>query len=119
MPTLNIKSYNELLAKMEMLADGVNLHAKDADFPTLITEAEFRNGKAELENKRQAYDELNNRTRQAYDEYNAVYEKWHTKVANTNSILYGLFGKKSQVVADFGLVPHRPTRSRKTPKTDA
>ncbi|MCI0513692.1 hypothetical protein L0128_10805 [candidate division KSB1 bacterium] len=119
MSMLNLKRFSELIAKLERLADGVGLHQKEANFPAVLSETEFRQGKTELEDKRQQYDELINRARQAYDSYYAAYEKWSMIVRNSNTMIYGLYGKKNQVVADFGLAPHRPTHPHKTSKSNA
>ena len=114
MPEINVKRFNELVSKLEKLADGVKLHSAETNFPANLQEGDFRSGKSELEDKRQAYDEAMNRARQIYDAYEVVYNSWKDKVANSNTMLYGFYGKKNQMLADFGLTPFK-THSAKGP----
>lgn len=112
MPEINVKNFNDLVARLEKMADGVKLHAAEPNFPASLTEEEFRNAKTELENKRQEYDEALNQARQIYDAYQDVFKGYKEKIANSSTMLYGFYGKKSQLLADFGLAPYKSTASK-------
>lgn len=112
MPDINVKQYNELVVRLEKLADGLKLHGAEGNFPAVLKEEEFRHGKQELEDKRQAYDHAISQARQAYDAYNDAYKAWKAKTANSSTMLYGFYGKKNQLLADFGLIPYKSTGTR-------
>jgi len=112
MPNINVKQYNELAAKLEKTADGIQSHSAEPNFPANLKEDEFRSAKNELENKRQAYDEALNQARLAYDAYNEAFGQWKDKVANGSTMLYGFYGKKNQTLADFGLAPYKPSGAK-------
>ena len=57
MPDINVKQYNDLVAKLEKMADGLKLHGAEPTFPAVLKEEDFRGGKQDLEDKRQAYDQ--------------------------------------------------------------
>ena len=121
MPDINVKKYNDLVAKLEKMADGLQLHGAAPTFPAVLKEDEFRGGKQDLEDKRQAYDQAVSQARQAYNAYNDSYLALKAKVANGSTMLYGLYGKKSAILADFGLVPYKttgvkgPRKAKETP----
>jgi len=121
MPDINVKQYNDLVAKLEKMADGLKLHGAEPTFPGILKEEDFRNGKAELEDKRQNYDMIINQARQAYDAYTKSFNDLKTKVTNGSTMLYGFYGKKSAILADFGLAPYKtagargPRKDKETP----
>ncbi len=122
MPDINVKQYNDLVARLEKMSDGLKLHGAEPTFPAVLKEEDFRNGRKDLEDKRQAYDQAISQARQAYEAYNTAYNDLKTKVANGSTMLYGLYGKKNSILADFGLAPYKTTGvkgPRKTKETPA
>ena len=122
MPDINVKQYNDLVAKLEKMSDGLKLHGAEPSFPTILKEEDFRNGRKDLEDKRQAYDQALSLAKQAYEAYNVAYNDLKIKVANGSTMLYGLYGKKNAILADFGLAPYKTAGvkgSRKSKETPA
>ncbi len=115
MATLNNKEFNTTVEKFEKMADGAKLHSADADFPGTITEAGLRDNKTAVENAREAYEQAENAARIKFDEYQSVIKDANSKYSNFATQLYGFYGKKNQVVADFGLEPYK-TGGRKGPR---
>ena len=121
MPDINVKQYNDLVARLEKMSDGLKLHGAEPSFPTILKEDDFRNGRKDLEDKRQAYDQAISQAKQAYEAYNTAYNDLKTKVANGSTMLYGLYGKKNAMLADFGLAPYKtagvkgPRKAKETP----
>jgi hypothetical protein len=110
-----VKQYNELVAKLEKMSDGLKLHGVEPTFPVVLKEDDFRSERKDLEDKRQAYDQAISQARQAYEAYNAAYNDLKTRVANGSTMLYGLYGKKNSILADFGLAPYK-TAGAKGPR---
>ncbi len=109
MSTKNIKSYNTLTEKLEKLADGTKIHSGDASFPTSLNEQAIRQLKTEIEEYRASYDAVMNNARIKHDEYNAKLQEANDKYTRFTTQLYGLYGKKNQTLADFGLAPYKAT----------
>lgn len=107
MPAINIRNYAELVEDLERFADGAQSHQDEPDYPSVLKEAVFRQAKAELEDSREAYDKALNAAREAYDIYEAIFKTWKKKLANCRTMVYGFYGKKNPVVAEFGLAPHK------------
>lgn len=107
MPMMNIRRYAELVEALERFADGAQSHQDEPDFPSVLKEAVLRQAKTELEDSREAYDKAVNEARKAYETYEAIFKTWKEKLANYRTMVYGFYGKKNPVVADFGLAPHK------------
>jgi hypothetical protein len=101
-----------MVSHLDKLADGVKLHLADPNFPGSLTEDDFRKARQELEDRRQAYEEATNKAHQAYVLYKETLKNMKSKVANSNTMLYGFFGKKSPLLADFGLATYKNTGVR-------
>lgn len=118
MSTKNIKSYNTLTEKLEKLADGTKIHASDDAFPTSLNEQAIRQLKSDIEESRALYDVAQNNARIRHDEYSSKLEEANEKYIRFTTMLYGLYGKKSQTLADFGLSPYKVT-GKKGPRTSS
>ena len=116
MGSTTIKQYNTLSEKLERMVDGIKIHSGQEGFPSNIKETEVNDLKTRLEKSRQDYDEAENSARIKHDDYESVTKEVISKYANYSSMLYGYLGKKNQLVADFGLQPHRTT-GKKGPRT--
>lgn len=107
------RMHSDLTSKLENLAEGVRKHSAEPDFPSSVKEEDIRAMRAELEALRTSYKETRTLVRIKHDEYKTRFEvsdKEHAKLA---SLLYASFGKKNQVLADFGLTPHKERTSSK------
>ncbi len=109
MATKNVKSYNTLTEKLEKLADGTKIHSGDESFPTSLNEQAIRQLKTEIEELRGQYDSAQNIARLKHDEYDTKLQDANSKYTRFTTMLYGLYGKKNQTLADFGLAPYKVT----------
>ncbi|MFA4924931.1 MAG: hypothetical protein WC557_12120, partial [Ignavibacteriaceae bacterium] len=46
-----------------------------------------------------------------HDEYESIFTEAKNRTAKSATMIYGFYGKRNQILADFGLTPHK-TRSR-------
>jgi len=107
MSNVKIRTYSDFQLQLDKLAEGVKTHSAEEGFPTSIKETDIRQNHADLEALRIAYEAAENVARMKYDEYVEKYRNVQEMASNNNTMLYGFYGKKNQVVADFGLVPHK------------
>jgi hypothetical protein len=112
MATFNNKKFNSATGNLEKMADGAKIHYAEEGYPALVTEEGLRADKLALENSREEYEEVENNARIKFDEYEALYTQIETRYKKFATQLYGFYGKKNQVVADFGLKPHKTTGKR-------
>lgn len=109
MPLTKSKQFGEISVRLEKMADGVAIHNKEAIFPVQLKEKDLRDKRTNLENLRQTYEELQTKARLAYDEYANSAQKLEEELSKNESALYGSYGKKNQVLTDFGLEPWKKT----------
>lgn len=114
MSTKNIKSYNTLTEKLEKLAGGTKIHASDESFPTSLNEQAIRQLKSNIKGFRGLYDVAQNNARIKHDEYSIKLEEANEKYTRFTTMLYGLYGKENQTLADFGLSPYKVTGKKGT-----
>jgi hypothetical protein len=107
MPDINVKSFNELVESLEKMADGVQLHGTDAGFPAVINENELRAKRESLESLRSNYEQSLTKARQYQDQYRVLEKSTDSDISRFRTMLYGFYGKKNQVVSDFGMKPYR------------
>ncbi len=115
MATLNNKEFNSTVEKLEKMADGTKLHSAETGFPSTITEAGLKEDKTAVEDAREAYEQAENAARIKFDTYEEVIKNTNSKYSNFATQLYGFYGKKNQVIADFGLEPYK-TGGKKGPR---
>lgn len=113
MAGITIKKYAEVSEQLERLADGVQQHGSDTDFPTGLKEKTIRDLRQSLEAKREAFEKQSALAQRMHEEYTAVYKECVTGLSRWTSLLYGRYGKKSKELIDFGIAPWRE-RVRKT-----
>ena len=114
MPDINVKSFNELVETLEKMADGVKKHGSQEGFPNAIKEENLRALRKELEDLRSEYEQTLTSARMLQDKYRERERTVEQIVAGNKSMLYGFFGKKNQIVSDFGMKPFKDnTRSKK------
>ncbi len=109
MPEKNVKSYNNLVVKLDKLAEGVKTHSAETNFPATLNEEVLRNMRADLEGKRETYESAENMARIKYDEYDAKIKELDAQCSKHASTLYGFYGKQSLMLNDFGLKPFKPS----------
>ena len=105
MPTKEGKIYAELSQNLERMADGIEMHQGDEDFPPSVKKADLRGSRKKLEDLAQKYEELLTKARNAYDSYSELADKLKKEYAGHKGVIEGFYGKKSQILADFGLAP--------------
>jgi hypothetical protein len=109
MASRNIKAYNTLAEKLEKLADGVLQHSGEENFPATLKDQAIRELRSSLEVSRQAYDTAMNSARIKHDEYSNKQNEITDTYTRFTTMLYGFYGKKNQVLGDFGLAPYKAT----------
>lgn len=112
MGNAKIRSYSDFIVALENLADGIKTHFADTEFPVTLKEDQIRQLRTQLEDSRAIYEASINAARIKHDEYESIFSEAINIAAKSASMLYGFYGKKNQILADFGLLPHK-TRSRK------
>jgi len=110
MPIRSNRTHSYLTSKLDNMAEGILKHSTKADFPTNVKEEDIRAMRSELDTLRIMYKEFNTETRIKYREYMVRFEAFNKKHAQLASLIYASFGKKNQVLADFGLKPHKERR---------
>ena len=105
MGKISNKLYAEKVASLERMADGIQQHGGEANFPPALDEAAVRNRKTTIEDKRQNYETLLNQAERAYDEFAAYSKECDAEMAKWNSALYSFYGKRDPRLADFGVSP--------------
>lgn len=103
----NVKQFNTQIERLGNMADGVKTHAAEPNFPPALNEANIRKDRTDLEESREVYEKAENEARLKYDAYEAKLKEIQNKHANYSSQLYGFYGKKNQILADFGLAPYK------------
>ncbi len=109
MASKNIKAYNTLVEKLEKLADGVVLHSSEENFPATLNEQTIHNLRTSLETSRQTYDAAMNTARIKHDDYSKQHDEITDAYTRFTTMLYGFYGKKNQILGDFGLAPYKAT----------
>ena len=115
MPNLIIKTFERMVSRLEQLAAGVLLHSAEVGFPITLKETDIKKQKSDLEAKRIEYEQTINTARIKYDEYLAMLKDINIQYVNNITLLYGYYGKKNQVLADFGVLPNKQS-GRKGPR---
>lgn len=105
MPGEELKEHNQLVGSLESMADGVNKHSGDEKFPNTLVEAEIRGEKAELEASRETYNVAETAARSKFDEYTIKKKSIKEQYGKYVEALYSVYGKKAQVLMDFGVKP--------------
>lgn len=115
MGSINNKEFNKTMENLNNLMDGTRLHLNDEGFPSNINEASLQTYVTALMNALQAYEETENTARIKFDLYSDLMKSITKKISNYGTQIYGLYGKKNQVVADFGLAPHKTGKAKRAP----
>jgi hypothetical protein len=112
MPVLNIKTYNKKIQLLQRLLDGIKLHKTDEDFPSMLKEEVIRKEMDEYVGLRASYEEAASKAHQLNSLFQTADKKLDKDAAKWKTIVYGGYGKKSQVVRDYGLVPFKDNRPK-------
>ncbi|PIX94852.1 MAG: hypothetical protein COZ25_03500 [Ignavibacteria bacterium CG_4_10_14_3_um_filter_37_18] len=118
MPIKSNRTHSSLTSKLDILAEGIVKHSTEPNFPANVKEEDIRAMRSELDTLRTMYKELTTETRIKYREYVSRFEAFNKKHAQTASLIYAFFGKTNQVLADFGLKPHKVRTSAKVPPVE-
>ena len=105
MPVKEGKIYSELSESLERMADGIEKHSQEQDFPPSLKRVNLKNERKKLEDFAQKYEELLTEARIAYDSYSEVATGLKKVYSSYKAILEGFYGKRSEVLKDFGLTP--------------
>ncbi len=114
MPEINIKTYNTKVQAVQRLLDGVKLHKNDEDFPTMLKEDAIRKELDDYVALRTAYEEAAAKAHQLQSQFKAADKKLDKDAAKWKTVVYGGYGKKNQIVRDYGLLPFKDNRPKKT-----
>ena len=115
MPSLNSKEFGEIIIKLEKLADGIDIHKTEAGF--VIPKAdEIRQEKTQIELFRHEYEIAENAARIKYDSYSEQISDARSLIEKSNSLILSYYGKKDQIVGDFGISPRKYVRRSESPE---
>ncbi|NMB99421.1 MAG: hypothetical protein GYA35_03975 [Thermoanaerobaculaceae bacterium] len=108
MPVKGGKIYAELSESLERMADGIEKHSSEEDFPPSLTKVKLREERKKLEDFAQKYEEVLTEARIAYDRYSELAMRLKKCHSDYKTILEGFYGKRSEILKDFGLTPWKP-----------
>ena len=106
-------AYDSLVQRLERMADGIGLHKSEDGFPKSLDDVKRRAIRQELEDNREKYEITAKAAQQAYEVYWASFKNAETVLAKDDDTVRGFYGKKNQVVADFGTKPIIAARPKK------
>lgn len=107
MAAIDLKEHNSLIGNLEKMADGVQKHSADQDFPNTLKEDNIRGMRTHLDTTRETYDNAEGEARRKYIEYDT--EKTSVKAQYSKFVdsLYGAYGKRNPILTDFGVQPQK------------
>jgi uncharacterized protein with von Willebrand factor type A (vWA) domain len=119
MPLKESKEYAKVAEELENLADGIEIHYAETDFPTALKEQDVRNEKKSLEDDRAAYEKAQALADKKYEVYEAQLKEAKAKLASAQRTLQGFHGLRSQTLKDYGFQPPKPSgkKGKRVPKT--
>ncbi|GAB4132734.1 MAG: hypothetical protein Fur0015_06130 [Ignavibacteriales bacterium] len=118
MPTLQSKEFGELIVKLENLADGIDMHKAETNF-VISNSDSVRELKSQFEDARFNYEIAANAAKIKYDEYSAKLQEVKTLLEKQSSLIAGFYGKKSQILGDFGISPRKTFQRKNNTSSEA
>lgn len=100
-----LKEHNQLVGNLESMADGITKHSAEENFPNVLVAENVRALKIELENAREQYNKAETEARSLFDTYSAKRKRIKEQYGKYIEALYSMYGKKDQVLTDFGVKP--------------
>jgi hypothetical protein len=100
---LTSKQYDEVIQRLERIADGISKHKEEPDYPRRLNEAKRREMKLQLENLRVAWENLTREANQAYDAYLEALKASNEQISLDADTLKGFYGKESNILPDYGI----------------
>ncbi|MCX7829840.1 MAG: hypothetical protein N2445_02095 [Acidobacteria bacterium] len=116
MPVKGGKIYAELSQNLEKMADGVDKHSGEQDFPSILKKADLRETRKKLEDLSEKYEKILTDARIAYEKYSELVKEVKKDYSKFKTTLEGFYGKKSPVLLDFGLTPWKTGAKKKEEK---
>ena len=112
------KQYDAVSQRLERMADGIDAHKDEADFPKRLDSKARRQWRKKIEDLRGKYEKLLTEARRSYDEYTEEYRRVASELSKDDDTLRGYYGKSSPLIADFGTkVIKKPTGRGKGKKS--
>src|SRR4030042_5764581 len=112
MPDINVKSFNQMVVMLEKMADGVPVHKGEDGFPAILKEEILRKARNVFQNLREQYEQTLTKARLLQNDYRAMEKQLEKDMARYRSLVYGFYGKKNQVVRDYGMAAFKSTRAK-------
>ena len=103
MPIKKGKIFAQVSQNLEKMADGIDKHRDDVDFPINLKKLDLRGTRQKLENLSEEYEKLMTEARLAYDRYSDILKAIQKDLSNYKTMIEGFYGKKSNTLLDFGL----------------
>lgn len=120
MATINNKVYNEFMARLEAMSDGVKKYqANNTRIAANFSEAEIKTLKSELESLRENYIQRETEARKAYDAFAEQLRLSQVMHANNTRIVKGIMGRTAEELKDFGVFPEKATKPKSKAKVKA
>ncbi|MBN2040129.1 MAG: hypothetical protein JW864_08820 [Spirochaetes bacterium] len=103
MPAIDMRLYKELIENLNRMAEGIANHHENEDFPLAVNEQIIQSAINRINSLKEAYEDSEERTRKFYHLYLQEIKNTRREIASLKLILYEYYGKRNQVVRDFGL----------------
>jgi len=116
MPVSNNKTYNQAIENCDNMNGGIQIHKEEKGFPPIVDGEQIISKRDELKASREDYELSENSTRIKYDAYNKKLKEVMDMHSGYVTSLQGFYTKKNQVLADFGIKPHK-SPGKRGPKT--
>jgi hypothetical protein len=120
MPLKDSKEFAGTAEALETLADGVQIHNGETDFPSKVKESEIRDQKLLLEKDREAFEKAQAKADQFGEVYKATLKASKTMIADDQRALQSFHGLRSEKLKDYGFQPPKPggRRGPRPPKPE-
>lgn len=99
---LTSKQYDALSQRLERMADGIEKHKSEQDFPVRLDVSARRQWRKQIEDLRSRYEDLMSEAGRAYEIYVKEFKRLDGELSKDDDTLRGYYGKSNTVVGDFG-----------------
>lgn len=118
MRRVNPKNFQNVLNRLESMADGIAKHQSEKNFPATLNENERKKMKNDLEEARLDYETKQHLADQASDKFQKLLKEINSQLSKDVDTLRGFYGKDNKRVADFGVVIVSKNRTPKKNKPE-
>jgi hypothetical protein len=97
------------------MIDGIKQHQSEEGFPAMLNVQAVEKLRDNYTSSRAQMDEDSAKYRQSTEKFKADDKNFDKSASQLKTMVYGMYGKKSAIVRDFGLLPFKDkSKSKKT-----